>query len=84
MSARTWSKSADTQQQADTLAGLHADYLLFLLDESGGIPESVMATAEAGLASGVETKLVQAGNPTSISGPLYRACVQDRALWWVK
>lgn len=81
MSARTWSKTADATQQADTLAGLHADYLMFLLDESGGIPDAVMAAAEAGLATGIECKLVQAGNPTALSGPLYRACTSERHLW---
>lgn len=82
-SARTWPKSADTAQQADTLAGLHGDYLLFVLDEAGGIPDGVMAAAEAGLASGIETKLVQAGNPTACSGPLYRACTTEAHLWHV-
>lgn len=82
-SARTWSRSADSQQQADTLAGLHADYLLFILDESGGIPDSVMVAAEAGLASGIESHIVQAGNPTMLEGPLYRASVTDRADWHV-
>lgn len=81
MSARQWAKSADSQAQADTLAGLHADYLLFILDESGGIPDSVMAAAEAGLATGIETRLLQAGNPTTLGGPLYRACTSERALW---
>src|SRR2546422_8553194 len=37
MAARTWSKSADAQRQSDTLAGLHAEYLLFLLDETGSM-----------------------------------------------
>ena len=27
--------------------------------------------------------MVQAGNPTRLDGPLYRACVQDKALWKV-
>jgi phage terminase large subunit len=83
MSARTWPKSGDSTQQADTLAGLHADYLLFVLDESGGIPDAVMAAAEAGLASGVETKILQAGNPTHLEGPLYRASTSERNLWYV-
>ena len=87
-SARTWSRSADATQQADTLAGLHADYLLFVLDESGGIPDAVMAAAEGGLAnvvagSGREAHLVQAGNPTHLEGPLYRACTSARARWHV-
>jgi len=81
MSARTWAKSADAQQQANTLAGLHADYMLFLLDETGAIPEAIMATAEAVLASGKTCRIVQAGNPTNLEGPLYRACTMDRALW---
>jgi hypothetical protein len=83
MSARSWPKSGDATQQADTLAGLHADYLLFILDESGGIPDAVMAAAEAGLATGIECKILQAGNPTHLEGPLYRACTSERNLWWV-
>lgn len=82
-SARQWSKSADATQQADTMAGLHADYLLFVLDEAGGIPDSVAATAEAALSTGVETKLLLGGNPTLLSGPLYRACTTDRRYWFV-
>lgn len=81
MTARTWKRDADPQQQADTLAGLHADYILFLLDESGGIPDSVMVAAEGALASGIECRLMQMGNPTHLSGPLYRACTRDRSMW---
>lgn len=84
MSARTWSKSADPAKQADTLAGLHAEHLLFILDEVGGIPDSVMAAAEAGLATGGDTKLLMAGNPTNLEGPLYRACTNERHLWFVR
>jgi len=73
MSARTWPKDADPQAQAETLAGLHADYIAFFLDESGGIPDAVMVAAEATLASCIEGHIVQAGNPTHLSGPLYRA-----------
>jgi hypothetical protein len=83
-SARTWSKSGDSRQQADTLAGLHADYLLFVLDEAGGIPSSVMAAAEAGLSTGIETKIIMAGNPTHLEGPLYDACTADRHLWHIQ
>ena len=37
-SARTSPQNADKTQQANTLAGLHADYIMFVLDESGGMP----------------------------------------------
>lgn len=88
MSARTWPKKADVNAQADTLAGLHADYLMFVLDEAGGIPDAVMAAAEAGLANalgtpGLEAHIVMAGNPTHLEGPLYRACTTERSLWAV-
>lgn len=82
-SARSWPKTGNPEEQANALAGLHADHVLFVLDESGGIPQGVMATAEAVLATGVECKLVQAGNPTHLTGPLHRACSIDRHLWYV-
>jgi phage terminase large subunit len=88
-SARTWPKGGDATQQANTLAGVHADNVLFVLDEAGGIPDAVAAAAEGGLANadeahGREAKLLIAGNPTHLEGPLYRACTSERALWWVK
>jgi len=83
MSARPWSKSANAEEQGNTLAGLHADYALCLADESGGIPEAVMASVDAMLSSCVEGHIVQAGNPTHLSGPLYNACTRDRHLWHV-
>jgi phage terminase large subunit len=83
MSARTWPRSANKEQQANTLAGLHADYAMFVLDEAGGIPDAVAAAAEGGLATGKETKILIAGNPTHLEGPLYRACTSEAHLWYV-
>jgi phage terminase large subunit len=83
MSARTWARSADKARLGQTLAGLHSDYILFILDESGGIPDAVMASAEAALASCKEGHIVQAGNPTHLEGPLWRACTSERRLWHV-
>ena len=82
MAARTWPRSGDKEAQADTLAGLHADYILFLLDETGGIPDAVMVAAEAALSTGIECHIVQAGNPTALEGPLY-AAHRNRKLWYV-
>ena len=83
MSARSWAKGADSSQQADSLAGLHADYMMFILDETGAIPNAVMAAAEAALSSGIECKIVIAGNPTHLEGPLYRAATKERHMWEV-
>lgn len=82
LSARTWPKTADATQQADTLAGIHADYVLFLIDECGGVPDAIMPTAEAALTGGtLEAHIVMAGNPIMLSGPLYRACTVAKHLW---
>lgn len=83
MSARTWRQSADKAQQANTLAGLHAPYVMVIMDESGGIPDAVGATADAIFSGAVEAHIVQAGNPTHLEGPLYRACSSSRDLWRV-
>jgi hypothetical protein len=83
MSARTWNREAAEEQQGSTLAGLHADYVLFVLDEAGGIPNAVARAAEGGLSTGKEARLVIGGNPTHLSGPLYRAVHDDRPLWKV-
>jgi phage terminase large subunit len=81
VSARQWSKSADAQQQSQTLAGLHADYTMFVIDEAGSVPRAVAVTAEAALASGLECRLVIGGNPERLDGPLYDAAVTHREHW---
>src|SRR5947208_314137 len=83
MSARSFARTADRSMQGDTLAGLHADCVMFILDEAGGIPDAVMASAEAALSSCKEGHIVQAGNPTHLEGPLWRACTSERRLWYV-
>lgn len=83
MSARTWAKTADTTQLGNTLAGLHSDYIMFLIDESGSIPTPITMSAEAALASCKEGHIVQAGNTTSLDGALYEACVLKKGLWHV-
>lgn len=81
--ARTWPRTGDREKQAAALAGTHGDYVLYVVDESSEVPQAVMATAEAALSTGIETRLIQAGNPTRRDGPLARACMEDREYWRV-
>lgn len=84
LEARTWAKDADEQQIGTALSGLHAPYVMWLLDESGDYPDAILPTCEAIFAgSPVEAHIVQAGNPTRLGGPLYRACTTARKLWKV-
>jgi hypothetical protein len=82
-SARSWSRSAEEHTAGDSLAGLHERYAMIVLDEAAQMPESLLVTAEAVLATGPETRLIVSGNPTSTTGALYRAAVTDNEHWFV-
>ncbi|MDP2270929.1 MAG: hypothetical protein Q8K32_09380 [Archangium sp.] len=87
--ARQWAKSADPNSLGNTLAGLHGDHVIFVIDEAGGVPMEVAAAAEGGLANvnedeGREGLFLIAGNPTHLSGPLYAACTRDAPRWHVQ
>jgi phage terminase large subunit len=82
MSAKSWKPTTNSDELGQTLAGLWAKHVLFLLDEAGGIPVPIMRTAEAALqGEGTEGHLVIAGNTTSTDGCLYEAVVTRRHLW---
>ncbi len=81
---RTWAKDADPAAIGNALRGLHSKYIMWLLDESGDYPDAIMPVCE-NIFSGdpVEAHIIQVGNPTKLSGPLYRACTSARKLWEV-
>lgn len=80
--ARTWAKDADDASIGNALRGLHAEYVMWLLDETGDYPNSIMPVVENIFAGNPkEAHIVQAGNPSRIDGPLYRACTVARELW---
>lgn len=84
LSARSYSKTANAEEQGRTLSGLHSKYVLALMDESGDIPPAVVKAAEQALSTGPKFgKILQAGNPTSHDGVLYAASEKLRHLWYV-
>ncbi len=83
LSARSWSKTANAEEQGRTLSGLHSQHVLALCDESGEIPVAVLKTGEQALSNCTFGKIVQAGNPTSQDGMLYAAASTLRHLWHV-
>lgn len=83
MSARSWPRAADPEQIGNTLAGLHADNIMFVIDESGSIPVAITVSAEAAFSSAKECHILQAGNTNSLEGALYDACVTRKHLWRV-
>lgn len=84
LEARTWSRDADAANIGNSLRGMHAEYLMWLLDESGGYPDAILPTCEAIFSgSPKEAHIVQAGNPIKRSGPLWKAASSARASWYV-
>lgn len=83
LSARSYPRSANPSDQAVALQGLHGEHVLLLLDEAGGIPRSILATAEAVLAGGGDQHIVLAGNPNNQDSALGQAVLNQRHLWHV-
>ncbi len=83
LSARSFPKTANAEEQGRTLSGLHSKYILYLVDESGDINPAVLRSAEQGLSNCSFGKIMQAGNPTSHEGMLYHAAVRQRDKWHI-
>jgi hypothetical protein len=83
ISARSFSKTANPEEQGRALSGLHSKYVLYLLDESGDMAPSLLKSAEQGLSNCEFGKIMQAGNPTSIEGILHLAATTQRDKWHV-
>jgi hypothetical protein len=84
LEARSWAKDANAEQIGNTLAGVHADCVMWLLDETGDYPDAVMPACEAIFAgSPKEAHIVQAGNPIRRRGPLYHAVMDHTKKWRV-
>jgi len=81
LEARSFAKSANPEEQGRTLSGLHSEYILYLIDESGDINPSVLRAAEQGLSNCKWGKILQAGNPTSQTGMLYESSNSRREDW---
>lgn len=84
--ARTWNQSADPHTQGQALAGIHGRRVLFVIDEAGGVPPSLLATADAVLATkaaGHQVRVLIGGNTTSVNGALFVAVTKQRAQWHI-
>ena len=75
LSARSFNKSSNAEEQGRTLSGVHSKYVLFLIDESGDIPPTILKSVEQAFSTAdkVFGRVIQAGNPTSTDGMLYAA-----------
>lgn len=83
-SARSYSKTANPEEQGRTLSGLHGGFVMIIADEAGDIPVQVLKAGEQAMSTkGRFKKILIAGNPTSHHGVLYAASTRLAHLWHV-
>lgn len=67
MAARSYSKTANPQEAGLALSGIHSKFVLFVIDEAGGVPGQLLKIAEQAMSAESFAKIVLAGNPTNPS-----------------
>jgi hypothetical protein len=76
-------KIGEPDEQGKTLSGLHSRFPLFLIDESGAMPTTVLRAAEQALQLRTVGKILQAGNTLSREGMLYAAATTLAHQWYI-
>lgn len=81
-SPQTWFARARTarKESPEALAGIHADHVLYLVDEASGVPDEIFNTGEGALTGGFFL-FVMISNPTRLLGYFYDSHHGDSENW---
>ena len=81
-SPETWFARAKTarKENPEALAGVHGDYVMFLIDESSGVPEEIFNTAEGALTD-KRAIVIMISNATRLIGYFYDSHHKDKENW---
>lgn len=81
-SPQTWFARARTarKENPEALAGIHADFVLYLIDEASGVPDEIFNTGEGAL-TGDNYLFVMISNPTRLTGYFYDSHHGDSDNW---
>lgn len=79
-SKRTTNAKASADEQGETLAGAHKEYLMYVVDEASGVPDGVYKPLE-GAMSGRVNFAILISNPTRGTGYFARSQSSDRKFW---
>lgn len=81
-SPETWFARAKTarKEAPEALAGVHGDYVLFLIDEASGVPEEIFNTAEGALTD-KRAIVIMISNATRLIGYFYDSHHKDKEHW---
>lgn len=78
--ARTANVKGTDEEQGETLAGRHANYMILAVDESSGVPKGVFKPIE-GAMTGQMNFAIQIGNPTRSSGYFFESFNVNKKDW---
>ncbi|MCX6822231.1 MAG: hypothetical protein NTW30_05655 [Candidatus Aenigmarchaeota archaeon] len=81
-SPETWFARAKTarKENPEALAGVHGDHVMFVVDESSGVPQEIFNTAE-GAMTGENVIVIMISNPTRMIGYFYDSHNSDKEAW---
>lgn len=81
-SPQTWFARARTarKESPEALAGIHADHVLYLVDEGSGVPDEIFNTGEGALTGGFFL-FVMISNPTRLLGYFHDSHTSDKDNW---
>jgi len=81
-SPETWFARAKTarKEKPEALAGIHGDFVLFLIDEASGVPQEIFNTAEGALTED-NIIVMMISNPTRLIGYFYDSHHNDKENW---
>ena len=65
--------------EAEKMAGISGEDLMFIIDEASGVAEAIYEAIEGNMAGGASILLIS--NPTQTSGTFYEAFTTKRHLW---
>lgn len=75
-----WYAIGMSSRQPEAIQGYHSDYVLIVVDEASGVPDTIFNAMLGNKASGV-VRMLLISNPTRTDGQLFRAFHTARANW---
>lgn len=75
-----WYATGESTDDPEKLEGYHAPYILYIIDEAKGVPDSHFDAMEGGMTT-VEAKMALLSTPGDPKGKLYRVCTGQEPGW---
>ena len=78
----TWFASAKTavKEKPEALAGVHAPFVLYIVDEASGVPDEIFKPVEGALTA-KNSYMILISNPTRLMGYFYDSHHGDKEAW---